>query len=329
VPTNYPGVPTATQAPSAAPGPGVFPTGALPADGDNENAATWAQPYKVLLDFMAYHADPFAIVGSWAQPVARWRNALLQEKARIDHMGYPGGNIQQLVETWRGPESQVGSGAVVFEKTNLRWSIVVTSTAGGQVAIADPDSSGTFATRNVAMSLGTGASDLVTMLAVDRAGLFGPLQGLAMEWDIRTGAAVDQMHWTGGLGSSMASAYLAPIAGFIGAVFYKGNANANWQVVAGDGTALSTVVDSGVAVAAATHYKMRIEYLGSGVADDGASAVRAYINGVNVTPSPIITHLPGLGGLLDIATPYFAFSRDTGSTTRTVSIGQVRYSQNF
>ncbi len=60
MPTNYPGDPTATEAPSVAPDEDDVPTVALPADGDNENAATWAQPTKVLADWIAWLKKPFA-----------------------------------------------------------------------------------------------------------------------------------------------------------------------------------------------------------------------------------------------------------------------------
>jgi hypothetical protein len=52
--TPYNGNPTATQSPSLAPGPGIYPTLDLPADSNPNNAATFAQAYKVLADFIAY-----------------------------------------------------------------------------------------------------------------------------------------------------------------------------------------------------------------------------------------------------------------------------------
>ena len=54
MPLNYTGNPTATQAPSPAPGPGIAPVVALPADGDTDAAATFAQGFKVLADFVTY-----------------------------------------------------------------------------------------------------------------------------------------------------------------------------------------------------------------------------------------------------------------------------------
>ncbi len=55
--TNYTGNPTATEAPSAAPGGGVYPIVVIPDDGDALNAASVAQGYKVLADFSARQMD--------------------------------------------------------------------------------------------------------------------------------------------------------------------------------------------------------------------------------------------------------------------------------
>lgn len=54
MPTNYTGNPTAVEAPASAPGPGVAPILALPADGEPVNAAAFAQAYKVCADYIAY-----------------------------------------------------------------------------------------------------------------------------------------------------------------------------------------------------------------------------------------------------------------------------------
>jgi hypothetical protein len=53
-PTNYTGVPSSTQPPSPTPGAGVAPIVALPNDGEPANAASVAQAYKVLADFIAH-----------------------------------------------------------------------------------------------------------------------------------------------------------------------------------------------------------------------------------------------------------------------------------
>ena len=52
--TNYTGNPSAVQAPSPAPGPGVAPIISLPADTDGWTVANFYQALKTLADFSAY-----------------------------------------------------------------------------------------------------------------------------------------------------------------------------------------------------------------------------------------------------------------------------------
>lgn len=52
--TNYTGNPTATESPAAQPSPGIPPIVVIPADGDSVSAASVAQGYKVLADYMSY-----------------------------------------------------------------------------------------------------------------------------------------------------------------------------------------------------------------------------------------------------------------------------------
>ncbi len=240
-------------------------------------------------------------------------------------MGFPGGDLQQFVERWRGDESRVGTGTTLWIKTNLQWSVGVVSAASGRVNIVAPDVAGRIFTPNIIMVLGTGGSDTTQVVANETLGLFAPSRGIAMDFDLFTDTvAVDQMKFVAGMAS--VSLTTLPIAGFAGACIYKGNADANWKLVAGDGTALSAVVDTGVSVATSTHYKMRLEYLGSGVADDSTNAVRAYINGALV--GTVTTNLPGLGGTYDPMSPFFSMARDSGSAARAVNIGQMRLTVN-
>lgn len=52
--TNYPGVPTATQAPAPAPTAGKVPIIVVPADADAFNAAAFAQQFKMTADYLAW-----------------------------------------------------------------------------------------------------------------------------------------------------------------------------------------------------------------------------------------------------------------------------------
>lgn len=98
--SNYTGVATATQAPSGPPIPGGDPIASIPADGDPRNAASIAQMVKVAMDWVSWLTKPRARTGIWAEAVMRFRSALLHTRFGIDHLGLPGGRIQQWNEMW-------------------------------------------------------------------------------------------------------------------------------------------------------------------------------------------------------------------------------------
>jgi hypothetical protein len=272
--------------------------------------------------------DPFAVTGSWNQRIARWKNALGNEKAIIDHMGYPGGRFVQWQEDWPGVEAQTGAGAIFFAAESQYWGVVVTMTGtGAVVSVTAPRSNLGLFTRNLSMVLGTAAGDS-SNLTTQNHSVFDVSTGVAMEFDLATAPSVDQMHVAFGMANVAGSGFDGPTAGFIGALLFKTNATANWQFQTGDGTALSAAIDTGVAVVASTLYKMRIEWLGSGVADDGVSACRAYINGTLV--ATILTNLPNtpaapnnMGGAV------LMMKRDTGTANRTVYVGPIRWTNNY
>jgi len=54
MPSSYTGSPTAIQAPGVQPAPGVAPIVTLPSDGDGDSAASIAQAFKELSDYVAY-----------------------------------------------------------------------------------------------------------------------------------------------------------------------------------------------------------------------------------------------------------------------------------
>ncbi len=64
MPSNYVGNPTATQSPGPQPGVGNYPIVSIPADGDAVNAASVAQGYKELSDFIAYQQTSPMVLGS-------------------------------------------------------------------------------------------------------------------------------------------------------------------------------------------------------------------------------------------------------------------------
>lgn len=315
MPTNYPGDPTATEAPSVSPLDDNGITVALPADGDNENAATWAQAYKVLADFVAFLRRPRAKISAWPLAIQRWQNARLQDRFTVDHMGFPTGQWFGWTEYWKGGESQIVTATKTFGLGCHRWF--------GNVQNLNSDSAGiVFSQGHLLIGIGTGAD--FSALWGDAVSIFRNLDGCALEWtatNVDTG--VDKCQLVFGMQSKVFGAMFGTA---VGAWFYKTNASANWFAVCGDGVALSTPVDTGVSAATAGIFKMRVEWLGSGTSDDSTAAARFYINGTLVA-SITGAHLPSGGVNTDLC-PVFGVSRDTGVVTRTWTVGITRLNVN-
>jgi hypothetical protein len=299
-----------------------MPIFALVADGDPRNAASLAQPGKEAADFIAWLMDPFARSGNWAERIERWRNARLQDRFTIDHMGYSGGRIQNWMETWRGDEAITATTVSTWlEKTAQRWVATLTDGGAGtlgQIVVA----SGRLA-RSLTMTIGVGAADLASVTAEAPCN-FETDNGIVFEVDTYDlSAAITEQAVSNGLADPGSTGFGG--VGLVGAVFAKGNGDANWQCVVGDGAAV-TVVDSGVAYALATLYKLRIEWHGSGVADNSASAVRFYINGTLVATTT--THLPTAASPRR-ASPFLGIKRDTGTSSRLTTYGPVHFAANY
>ncbi len=323
--TNYPGDPNATEAPSGAPEDDAGPIVVLPADGDPPNAATFAQAFMVLADFVAWLKKPFAKASAWAQAIVVYLNALESPRFLVDHMGFAGGDIQKWNETWSGSEINNAAGTVAFTATRQRWSTFIV--AGGEISVHLPDTT-TWFTRFVKVSYGTGGGTISAHLQGEVFASFVDGLGIALDFDLRTATAIDQMYCSAGLANPDAATDI-PLNGFIGGCFKKASGNANWMFVTGDGSNLSTPVDTGIPVAASTHYKMRVEWLGAtGAADDAVAAMRGYINGALVATST--AHLPSAAGAAGVAGAFFTIGNDTGGiAARQFTVGNVRGSSNY
>jgi hypothetical protein len=112
--TNYTGSPTATQAPSAAPGPNVAPIVVIPADGEAANVASITQDFKVNADFIAF------LTG----------NGLWKGRVIDDHFMYPSGGAPPTT-SWT-----VTGGATCVDDTANQGSGVISLGAGTSVQSA-------------------------------------------------------------------------------------------------------------------------------------------------------------------------------------------------
>jgi|GEM_PF-3727192 len=326
MPTNYDGVPGATQSPSSPPGPGVSPRFALPADGDNRNGATWAQMGKVAADFLAWLTDPFGISGSWAQRVWGVQNARLQRKWYLDHMGHPAGRIVKWTEEWpanypTGDNQNGPGGPTAFTHlSQVGWVATVTMAGSGPAFAGVAGFTGvnlpsTKLSNLLRIDVGATVGDY-SLVARTQNQIFSADNSIAMEGDVWPGAlAVAQSQIVWGFGGM-------PTAGLIGGMFYT-DGSANWKCVCGDGSTLSAAVDTGVAVAGTAWQQLRVEWWGANVADNSASAMRFYIGGV--LKATITTNLPTGQG----CSPNMGAKKLSGSALLTSFFGVVQFSSNY
>jgi hypothetical protein len=319
---TYDGDPTATQTPGSTPAPGAAPKLNLPADGDPLNVATIYQAFKILADYVAWLFDPKAIASSWAQRIARWRNARGQERFLIDHLGLPSGRFVKWTEDWSGDDAQAVGGSSTFAKTRRPWYATVVNTGGtaGKVEVLGPDASFNPLTKALHLVVsGNTATDLAQ--AVDAA---------ENMWKTTNSKAVDLDVYMNGVGLTTHFVYFGeteggaiPVlsgAGFKGAVFVS-DAGA-WKCVCGDGTNV-TVVDPTVGVATGAITSLRIEWWGSGVADDSTNACRFYIDGV--LKASITTNLPTNGTAQKIV----GAKKVSGSTLWESWVGPFQYEYTY
>lgn len=316
MPSFYVGDPTASQAPGPQPGPQRKPVGRLPSDEDPPNAATFEQPYMEALDFIAWMNDPFALTGAGelAKPIHRYRNVRLQDRFRIDHMGFPGGDIYGFCEYWTGKEQLTSTGSHTFEKTVHRWTGNTTLLGGAATGI---DMNGLV---RCDIGIGTGA-DIIELIG-DPVGAFGDSSGMMAETRMTSFDSVigGQKVFFGLRDPERSTFYTAPV----GAYFYKGDGDTNWQCACSDGTAVTTA-DSHVEVLGDHAYSLRVEYTGSFVADGGAEASEFYVNGVHV--ATITTNLPG--STFGRASVFFGLKQDGGTSPRTWGAGPTRFYSNL
>lgn len=314
MPTNYPGSPNATQAPSAPPTPGAVPTAVLPADGDPPNAAAFAQAYKVLADFCAWLMSPRAKLSDWAHEIMSWKTTLLHRRAYVSHQGFLEGNVQTWSELWDK------TSAATFG-TDQPWQIptLVPAVVPSIIGLAEPTlipSSPLF--RACALTPDTASA---TLAYVKRN--FGhcvPDADLSFNVTfVVTLLAVGSNRTT--FFAGLVNKTGIPDAFSFGATFIKDESVTNWFAQV-DGV---TRVDTGVAPVAHTYQRLRIEYVGAFVSDDGAARTLFYIDDVLVANiSHAITPTNGD----ELVAMIGGRTSTTGGAPVTGYYGPIHYHQN-
>lgn len=309
--TNYTGVPTATQAPSGPPVPGGAPVVRIPADGDAENAASITQMIKAVADWVAWLFLPRSRASQWVEEILIFRDAALRKRFGIDHLGFPGGQLNIWPQDWGLTLTQNNTGTT--PATQDGWYFNVTKTTGtGQVTVQAPSAS-FIGSRLVHCDCGDTAADY-SYLAKAGPCLINANNLIAMQWDARIPSL---QNYTYVMGFHDNVSFITPGHG-TQIRFYNNGGAGNWRCQTDDGTT-QTDADSGVAIATGTH-RFRIEFHGAAVDEAGAERALFFIDGALV--ANVTTTLPSIG--IGSAADVLFGLRNAGGTTGTLEVGAVR-----
>lgn len=326
MPTSYTGDKTQTQAPSAKPEPEGTITTRLPADGDPPNASTWAQPLKVVSDFIDWCMKPAAKATDWAKHIMAWRTAAGHKRFAIDHFGLPAGRLQHvrddLPTTFNAIADTagvmiVGQGAGadpvddVLSLTMLwpAWSYKIhkPSGSGSQITFKTPDATRPLG-RYALIRCGHTLNDY-TALERRAVSLFDASACVALEFDIQH---------SGAGGSTVVAGIVQnidndPSTASDGA-FFRSDGSGNWLAVTKNGGGANSI-NTGVAVN--TSWKRcRIVWVGANVDDSATARALFFIDGVLVGNST--TSLPSSTALASV---YFGCLNTAGGTVPDLLVG--------
>ena len=292
--TTYTPVATNTQAPASPSDPDNVPLESLPSDGDALNAASVAQAFKVLGDYIAWLKAPIGVASAWVQALRNYRNPLGNRVSGIDHFGVPGGRLITITEDW------LDAAAVqISTKTNGhwfgKWNYGVFNTSGiGHIYANGP-------TGNLANSPwgpvcgvdfnGLTAGSGATVVESAKPWFYMSDDLLEYECDISlTGPALlsDTTIGVGlGDGTLVSSSSVASMdttgATPVGAWIYRPASQGFWYVrtvAPGGGPSPATI--TAVVATVNSPLRWKVVIAGTAASDDGTARVLHYINGALV-----------------------------------------------
>jgi len=343
--TTYTPDPTATQSPAVAPIPEGAPAVVLPADGDAANASSVAQAFKVLGDYIAWLFKPRAqaaagtSASNWAKHIWAARNARLQKRWGLDHMGMPGGQLLQWDENWddvlMGTTPTVDGGNVAWvgpwrarytanavvggtdfrafaAGSNFMTSHLYLEVANAGATVTSVHAERAFATLAIAASGDTQFS-LSWDSAFNLAGISSGVAGQEASFGVMAG---DTM-----LGSGSNMAALVPVGiAFIA----RGGTDSTWQAYTKANGGSATYTNTGVScTTAGVRRRFRIEYTCTGVGDDSTARAHFYIDGNFVAGVAVDITGGGTRGIIP-----FARAWSQGSVNFGVRVGPMRFRGN-
>lgn len=288
-----------------------------------DTPSTGVSPSSDLTNWQLWVDTPIGIAEQWARKIWSWKNAQQQIRSHINHLGHIDDRLIRWREHWRGNDDQNGAGSQTFEKTVERWSALVVG-SGSRATVRDLASMSGIPTpvlsKYLQLLVGIGATDL-SQCSSEFQGTYTDYAEISVDMDTYIVDPSNHANFTFGLGS-----HHADNAGMIGAVFEKKATDTNWFAVCGNGSALSARVNTGVPVTSAGD-RMRVEWLGANVADDGVAAARFYI--ADTLVATITSNLPSAA-----ATPrvnvFLGAKRLVGSSgSPEAFVGPLRYAASY
>lgn len=224
-----------------------------------------------------------------------------QNRTTIDHLGYRGGQVTEYEEHWKIAGTGAQSG----------WTYTV-ATAG---TATSNDPTATFRQRFLTLLAGAGVTNAITC-NTEYLGFMDNDSEIVFECTVQTGAISSTsddfrigLQFAGNGGNDFA-------------FFNYANGTANWQamVLVNNSFAGGGKIDSGVAVAANTLYRFRVECLGSNNTSQAAGTFqyKFYINGTLVATrnqSTLVTNK---------WRPYLRATNLLGTTMDPFNVGRIR-----
>jgi hypothetical protein len=186
--TTYTGSATATESGDTAPAPEKVPVINVPTAGDLLTVSSVLSAFKSLANHVSFLLFPKAKSTDWVKSILNFYSALGHKRHRIDHMGFPAGQIQHWRESWgAGGVGGGGGGAGIVGPTGTFGPVDLAAPAFTDVAAALNDLSTNLGVAAVAANLGAVQSALGSCAgnALAATSALSVVQGLT-RWRVKT-----------------------------------------------------------------------------------------------------------------------------------------------
>ena len=286
----------ATLAPDLGQTPEGTPKLALPIDGEAANAASIAQAFKVLGNWLARAMKPKGSTTVANRYLWRGRTSLGHTRFALDRNGLPAGTYLQMQERW--PIITALSGPPTSQELplypSITWRSFCSAVASGQLFVHPPAVGGFAGVPNSRMGF-------VRLVAGDVLNQYYGLQGTPMcafhdDADITWETILNVDNIASATKPDVMAGFADGVSGdprtMPGCYFWRDATTPNWQAVCRDATS-ETVVDTTIAVSAGANMRARIEYRGANVNDGGARTVYFFLGQIPV--ASITTTVPITG----------------------------------